>query len=96
MCSSRITRGRSGSSSPSGSIRCPTGTPYAVGNHAGVYRVALTVDDIDVANSDLRRALPDAPAPVTVDLGETLGPMRALFFTDPDGSVVELLEQGLR
>jgi catechol 2,3-dioxygenase-like lactoylglutathione lyase family enzyme len=74
----------------------PTGAPYAVGNHTGVYRVALTVDDIDVAYSDLRRALPDAPAPVTVDLGETLGPMRALFFTDPDGCVVELLEQGLR
>jgi len=33
---------------------------------------------------------------VTVNLGETLGPMRALFFTDPDGCVVELLEQGLR
>ena len=61
-----------------------------------MYRVALTVDDIDVAYSDLRHALPDAPAPVTVDLGETLGPMRALFFTDPDGCVVELLEQGLR
>ena len=74
----------------------PTGAPYAVGNHAGVYRVALTVDDIDVAFSDVRRALPDAPPPVTVDLGETLGPMRALFFTDPDGCVVELLEQGLR
>lgn len=73
-----------------------TGVPYATGNHAGVYRVALTVDDIDVAYSDLRRALPDAAPPVTVDLGETLGPMRALFFTDPDGSVVELLEQGLR
>jgi catechol 2,3-dioxygenase-like lactoylglutathione lyase family enzyme len=74
----------------------PAGAPYAVGNHAGVYRVALTVDDIDVAHADLRHALPDAPAPVTVDLGETLGPMRALFFTDPDGCVVELLEQGLR
>jgi len=74
----------------------PTGAPYAVGNHAGVYRVALTVDDIDVAYSDLRHALPDALEPVTVDLGETLGPMRALFFTDPDGCVVELLEQGLR
>ena len=74
----------------------PAGAPYAVGNHAGVYRVALTVDDIDVAHADLRHALPDAPPPVTVDLGETLGPMRALFFTDPDGCVVELLEQGLR
>ena len=74
----------------------PPGVPYPVGNHAGVYRVALTVDDIEVAYSDLSRAIPGAPAPVTVDLGETLGPMRAVFFTDPDGSVIELLEQGLR
>lgn len=31
----------------------------APATRAGVYRVALTVDDIDVAYSDLRRALPD-------------------------------------
>ena len=74
----------------------PIGTPYTTGNHAGIYRVALTVEDIDVGYADLLRSVPDAPAPVTVDLGESLGPMRALFFPGPDGNIVELLEQGLR
>lgn len=74
----------------------PVGVPYAIASHAGIYRVALTVEDLEVSYADLRQSVPEAPKPVTVDLGETLGPMQAMFFPDPDGNVVELLEQGLR
>ena len=74
----------------------PVGAPPPFGNATGIYRIALTVDDIDDGWADLAASMPDPPPVVTVDLGETLGTMRAVFFPDPDGAIVELLERGLR
>jgi catechol 2,3-dioxygenase-like lactoylglutathione lyase family enzyme len=72
-----------------------TGTPYAAGNHAGIYRLAAAVDDMAASYADLKRAVPTAPPPVDVDLGDDLVVMPAVFFPDPDGTVVELLQRGL-
>jgi len=71
------------------------GTPYRTGNHAGIYRLAAAVDDMKVSYEELVEAVPTAPPPVDVDLGDDLVVMPAVFFSDPDGAVVELLQRGL-
>ena len=73
----------------------PVGTPYATGNHAGIYRLAAAVDDMTVSYADLVKAVPSAPPPVDVDLGDDMVVIPAAFFPDPDGSIVELLQRGL-
>jgi catechol 2,3-dioxygenase-like lactoylglutathione lyase family enzyme len=74
----------------------PVGTPYASGNHAGIYRLALTVEDMDASLEDLRNTVADAPPAVIVELGPGLPPVKAAFFPDPDGATVEFIERGLR
>jgi catechol 2,3-dioxygenase-like lactoylglutathione lyase family enzyme len=69
------------------------GTPYKEGNHAGIYRTALYVDDIDAIYDDLVRVAPDADPPVTVTLGEGLPDVQALFFPDPDGAILEFVSR---
>lgn len=61
------------------------------GNHAGVYRMALLVDDIEAAHAHLARRMDAAPAPVYPDIGGGYGPVPAIFFADPNGAVVEYL-----
>jgi catechol 2,3-dioxygenase-like lactoylglutathione lyase family enzyme len=74
----------------------PSGRPTPVGNHAGIYRMALSVHDIDATWETLLAVVPDAPPPVTVALGPGLPDVRASFFPDPDGAILEYLERGIR
>ncbi len=68
-----------------------TGAPYAAGHHAGIYRTALVVDDMDASYQELRELVPDADPPVTVALGEGLADVEAVFFPDPDGAILEFV-----
>jgi catechol 2,3-dioxygenase-like lactoylglutathione lyase family enzyme len=62
------------------------------GNTAGLYRMALLVDDVAAAHADFAALTPSAPEPLEVYVGEAYEPVPALFFRDPDGAVVEYLE----
>jgi catechol 2,3-dioxygenase-like lactoylglutathione lyase family enzyme len=73
----------------------PIGVPYPTGNHAGIYRLAAAVDDMVASHAELVSAVPGVPAAVDVDLGDDLVVMPAVFFPDPDGATVELLQRGL-
>ncbi len=62
-------------------------------NHLGIYRMAMLTDAID----EDRRRLLDAGVrcysePATLDMGPGLPTLRAVFFADPDGATVELIE----
>jgi catechol 2,3-dioxygenase-like lactoylglutathione lyase family enzyme len=62
-------------------------------NRLGIYRMAMLTDAID---EDHRRLL-DAGVrcysdPATLDMGPGLPTLRALFFADPDGATIELIE----
>ncbi|MCW2494503.1 VOC family protein [Jatrophihabitans sp.] len=61
------------------------------GNTAGLFRMALLSDDIDASYADLVKGLPSAQPPVDVHVGAEYVPVKALFFQDPDGTVVEYL-----
>jgi len=60
----------------------------------GIYRLALLVEDLDRAYDTLTAAgvHPYSP-PATLDMGPGLPALRALFFPDPDGTTLELIEQ---
>ena len=72
----------------------PTGTARRRANELGIFRMALLTDDID---RDYE-ALLDAEVtcyspPVALEMGPGLpSDLRALFFEDPDGTCVELIE----
>jgi catechol 2,3-dioxygenase-like lactoylglutathione lyase family enzyme len=63
-------------------------------NDVGIYRLALITEDLDRDDDALRRAgvAPYSP-PATLDMGPGLPTLRALFFPDPDGSTLELIER---
>jgi catechol 2,3-dioxygenase-like lactoylglutathione lyase family enzyme len=65
-----------------------------VATDVGLYRVALLTDDLDRDDRALRSAgvEPYSP-PATLDMGPGLPALRALFFPDPDGTTLELIEQ---
>ena len=60
----------------------------------GIYRLAMLTDDLDRAARELTAAAvhPYSP-PATLDMGPGLPILRALFFPDPDGTTLELIEQ---
>ena len=60
----------------------------------GLYRLALLVEDLDRAHNILTAAgvHPYSP-PATLDMGPGLPALRALFFPDPDGTTLEVIEQ---
>lgn len=71
------------------------GRPYDTGNHAGLYRFAVAVDDTRAAYDALLHAgWPLSSPPQRVELGGTNVPdMWIAFLADPDGMVVELVER---
>lgn len=70
----------------------PIGAPRA--NEVGIYRLAMMSDDLDRDYATLLAAgvQPYSP-PATLDMGPGLPMLRALFFPDPDGSTLELIER---
>lgn len=73
-----------------------TGSPtYGSANHLGIFRMAFMADDLDgwytrLAAAGVRCFSP----PVTLDMGPEvpIDGLRALFFADPDGACLELIE----
>jgi catechol 2,3-dioxygenase-like lactoylglutathione lyase family enzyme len=69
------------------------GPAYAAANNLGIYRMALLTDDIDADYDALRaQGVRCYSPPASLDMGEGLPTLRALFFPDPDGATVELIE----
>lgn len=66
------------------------------GNHAGLYRMALLVDDIEAAHAHLAQRMDGAPDPVYPNIGEEYEPVPAIFFADPNEVVVEYLVGALK
>jgi catechol 2,3-dioxygenase-like lactoylglutathione lyase family enzyme len=76
-------------------VPAPKSARPRVANELGMYRMALLTDDIDRDDSALRRAgvQPYSP-PAELEMGPGVPPLRALFFPDPDGTTLELIELG--
>ena len=72
-----------------------TAAPAPAANHAGFYRIALGVSDIHACYEGLRAAGADCPwRPTWLDMGPAvpIDGLWALFFRDPDGACVELIQ----
>jgi len=71
-----------------------TGKPYEKMNNVGMPRMAFLVDDIDDMYEKLRtKKVKFISDPVTIRFDPPVGNIRAVCFYDPDGTVLELLEQ---
>ena len=73
----------------------PHGRPSAEPHRLGLYRMALLASDLDRRHAELRGlGVADLVAPVWLDLGPACPAprVRALFFRDPDGTCLELIE----
>ncbi len=71
----------------------PYGEPYQSPTSLGIIRVAFEVDDIEAARSRLLVAGHAPVGPVeTWDMGE-FGDRKVVIFKDPDGIMLELIEQ---
>jgi catechol 2,3-dioxygenase-like lactoylglutathione lyase family enzyme len=68
--------------------------PYPNANHIGLYRAAFLVADIQACHEALRNEGVDCPDPVFLDMGPKIpiDGVHALFFQDPDGTCLELIE----
>lgn len=61
-------------------------------NEQGLYRIALAVEDVEIAAAALQALEPATPGPVFIPMEDTpTGGYTVLFLTDPDGTVVELV-----
>ena len=72
----------------------PVGKPAARANQLGLYRMAFMVDDIQACYDEIRSQGVDCRPPVFLDMGPAIpiDGLWALFFPDPDGTCMELIE----
>jgi len=73
----------------------PHGRPSAEANRQGLFRMALLVSDIERCHAELKGlGVAQLSAPALLDLGPACPApnCRALFFRDPDGACLELIE----
>jgi len=72
----------------------PIGEPYPSGNHLGIFRMAFLVADVREAREALLAEGVDAAEPVWLDMGPEIpvDGVEALFFRDPDGTCLELIQ----
>jgi catechol 2,3-dioxygenase-like lactoylglutathione lyase family enzyme len=73
----------------------PYGIPAVEANRQGFFRMALLVQDIERCHAELEGlGVPELSAPAWLDLGPSCPApsCRALFFRDPDGACLELIE----
>lgn len=72
----------------------PVGVPYPTANHLGLYRMAFLVADARSSWEELRRLGVECPEPVFLDMGPDIpvDGVWAVFFPDPDGTCLELIE----
>jgi catechol 2,3-dioxygenase-like lactoylglutathione lyase family enzyme len=71
-----------------------TGSAYASAHHLGIYRMAFLVDDAHAWHERLRALGVQCMPPVWLDMGPEIpiDGLYALFFRDPDGSCLELIQ----
>jgi lactoylglutathione lyase len=74
-------------------VPTPSEREPRVANELGMYRMAMLTDDIDRDHAALLAAgvRPYSP-PATLEMGPGVPTLRALFFPDPDGTTLELIE----
>jgi glyoxylase I family protein len=65
-----------------------TGEPYPALNHVGINRVAFRVSDIDATAAALR----ERGITFLTHEPQSIGPVRTIFTTDPDGVFIQFLE----
>ena len=71
----------------------PPGVPYQAANHLGIFRLAMLTDDLDGDYALLHGAGVHCwSEPARLTMGPGLPDLRALFFADPDGVTLELIE----
>ena len=72
----------------------PVGRPASHANQLGLYRMAFMVEDIRVAHEEIRNQGVECGPPVFLDMGPEIpiDGVWALFFPDPDGTCMELIE----
>jgi len=73
----------------------PAGRPYEPANHLGMFRICFATPDIDAVYASARaRGVPCLSPPADVAIkSEHAASVRALFTRDPDGTLVEFIEQ---
>src|SRR5204863_439738 len=75
----------------------PLGRPYAAANHLGIFRLAMLVPDIEAAYTELQaKGIPCWSPPEALKMGPGLPTVKALLFSDPDGTTLELIESPRR
>jgi catechol 2,3-dioxygenase-like lactoylglutathione lyase family enzyme len=73
----------------------PVGKPYGSANNLGFYRLAFAVDSAQECYEELKSMGVDCPyPPISLDMGPDIpvDDLWALFFFDPDGICVELIQ----
>jgi catechol 2,3-dioxygenase-like lactoylglutathione lyase family enzyme len=73
----------------------PCGRPLAEANHLGMFRMAFLVEDAAAACAELDRLGVEHSGPCWLDMGPEIpiDGLHAVFFRDPDGTCVELIER---
>lgn len=72
----------------------PIGRSYGSANHLGIYRMAFTVRDAQASYEELRSQGVTCRPPALLDILPEVR-VRAVFFPDPDGTTLELIESGV-
>ncbi|HPG25255.1 MAG: VOC family protein [Spirochaetaceae bacterium] len=73
----------------------PVGRPLAEANHLGAFRMAFMVDDAKESCAELDRLGVPHSGPCWLEMGPDVpieGGLNAVFFRDPDGTCLELIE----
>ncbi len=72
----------------------PIGRPAPCANQLGLYRMAFMVEDIHACHDEIRSQGVECAEPVFLDMGPEIpiDGVWALFFPDPDGTCMELIE----
>jgi catechol 2,3-dioxygenase-like lactoylglutathione lyase family enzyme len=73
----------------------PIGRPLAEANHLGLFRMAFLVDDARASCAELDRQGVAHSGPCHLEMGPDVpieGGLYAVFFRDPDGTCLELIE----
>jgi catechol 2,3-dioxygenase-like lactoylglutathione lyase family enzyme len=73
----------------------PVGRPPASANHLGLFRVAFLVEDARACHAELVRERVETSPPVWLEMGPEVpvDGLWAVFFRDPDGTCLELIER---
>jgi len=73
----------------------PTGRPHPGANHLGLFRLAFLVEDARACHAELVREGVDTGPPVWLEMGPEvpIEGLWAVFFRDPDGTCLELIER---